>query len=79
MTAIYGPQEESVTTSIKLTPNGPLIVQGDFTLIDENGNELEPMKKALCRCGGSVIKPYCDGTHSRIGFQGAMKAVDESE
>ncbi len=72
-------EEESVTISIKVTPNGPLIVQGEFKLVDDSGNEIEPMKKALCRCGGSVIKPYCDGTHSRIGFQGAAAAVERSE
>jgi CDGSH-type Zn-finger protein len=68
-----------VTISIKVSPNGPLIVQGDFTLVDENGNEIQPVKKALCRCGGSTTKPYCDGTHSKIGFQGAMAAVNKSE
>jgi len=68
-----------MSVGIKVTPNGPLIVQGDFTLIDENGNEIPPLKKALCRCGASVIKPYCDGTHSKIGFQAAMAAVAKEE
>lgn len=65
-------------TRITLRPNGPLIVEGEFTLVDEDGNETEPVKKALCRCGGSTNKPYCDGTHSRIGFEGAKKAVEEA-
>ena len=68
-----------MTISIKVRPNGPLIVDGEFKLVDENGNEFEPIKKALCRCGGSVTKPYCDGTHSKIGFQGAMAALESSE
>ena len=66
-------------TRIKIRPNGPLLVEGDFMLVDENGNEIKPTKQALCRCGGSTTKPYCDGTHSRIGFDGAIKAVEESE
>ena len=67
--------------SVKITirPNGPLLVQGEFTLVDENGNEFPPRKAALCRCGGSTTKPYCDGTHSKIGFQGAIAAVEKSE
>lgn len=67
-----------MSLKIQIRPNGPYLVQGDFTLIDEEGNEIEPRKKALCRCGGSTTKPYCDGTHSKIGFQGATKAVEES-
>jgi len=67
--------------SVKITikPNGPLLVDGDFTLIDADGVESTPMKKALCRCGASITKPYCDGTHSKIGFKGANAAVEEAE
>jgi CDGSH-type Zn-finger protein len=67
--------------SLKITMrnNGPYVVDGDFTLVDAEGNEFQPKKKALCRCGGSTTKPYCDGTHSKIGFQGAMAAVEEKE
>lgn len=68
-----------MTFQIKLKPNGPYLVQGEFTIIDENGNEITPKKGALCRCGGSTTKPYCDGTHSKIGFQGASAAVEEAE
>ncbi|MFZ2491480.1 MAG: CDGSH iron-sulfur domain-containing protein [Thermoanaerobaculia bacterium] len=67
--------------SVKITirPNGPYLVEGDFTLVDENGTEVPVKKKALCRCGASVTKPFCDGTHSKIGFQGAMAAVEKAE
>lgn len=67
--------------SVKITvrDNGPLFVEGDFTLVDPRGNEIPIQKKALCRCGGSTIKPFCDGTHSKIGFQGANAAVSQSE
>jgi CDGSH-type Zn-finger protein len=65
-----------MSVSIRIKPDGPYLVEGEFTLIDENGNTLQPVKKALCRCGGSTTKPYCDGTHSKIGFKGATEAVD---
>jgi CDGSH-type Zn-finger protein len=64
---------------IRVKPNGPYLVEGDFTIVDENGVEHQPVKKALCRCGGSTTKPYCDGTHSKIGFQGATAAVEKAE
>lgn len=68
-----------MTINIKIRDNGPLVVEGDFTLTDAAGNPVEVIKKALCRCGGSTIKPFCDGTHSKIGFQGANAAVSEVE
>jgi CDGSH-type Zn-finger protein len=68
-----------MTIRIKVKTNGPFIVDGEFVLVDEQGNEIEQVKKALCRCGGSTTKPFCDGTHSKIGFQGATEAVRNSE
>ncbi|HUO84977.1 MAG TPA: CDGSH iron-sulfur domain-containing protein [Thermoanaerobaculia bacterium] len=68
-----------MTVKIHVRPNGPYRVEGDFVLVDENGNEFTPKKASLCRCGGSMTKPYCDGTHSKIGFQGAMAAVEETQ
>jgi 3-phenylpropionate/trans-cinnamate dioxygenase ferredoxin subunit len=65
--------------TIKIRDNGPYVVDGDFTLTDANGNEIPIVKRALCRCGGSTTKPFCDGTHSKIGFQGASAAVEKSE
>lgn len=67
--------------SVKITvrDNGPLLVEGDFTIVDAAGNEVPVKKKALCRCGGSTTKPFCDGTHSKIGFQGAIAAVEATE
>jgi len=66
--------------SVKITirENGPYLVEGEYTLVDANGNEVPIAKKALCRCGGSTTKPFCDGTHSKIGFQGAIAAVEKS-
>ncbi len=67
--------------NIMLKPNGPYIVTGDLSQIqvaDSNGNKFDISGKqtiALCRCGASVNKPFCDGTHSKIGFQAAEAAV----
>ncbi len=64
--------------SIKVRKDGPYLVSGPFTLLDADGNEFEvPPGKAvaLCRCGGSTNKPFCDSTHSKIGFQAAERAV----
>jgi CDGSH-type Zn-finger protein len=65
--------------TIKVRDNGPYFVEGEFRLVDAQGNEIPVKKPALCRCGGSTTKPFCDGTHSRIGFQGAIAAVESDE
>jgi CDGSH-type Zn-finger protein/uncharacterized Fe-S cluster protein YjdI len=57
--------------SIKLRPNGPLRLEGDFELISADGNTIYRGSEALlCRCGGSANKPFCDGSHRHNGFQG---------
>jgi CDGSH-type Zn-finger protein len=57
----------------KITPyrNGPYLVRGPFVMVDQNGNEIEQKRRvvALCRCGRSQIRPFCDGTHKAIGFR----------
>lgn len=69
-----------MTVTIKIRDNGPYVVEeGDVRLVDAQGNEVPMTKRALCRCGGSTIKPFCDGTHSKIGFQGANAAVEKSD
>ena len=65
--------------TIKIKDNGPYIVEGEFRLVDMQGNEVPIRKAALCRCGGSTTKPFCDGTHTKIGFQGAIAAVEKSD
>jgi CDGSH-type Zn-finger protein len=68
--------------TISPTPNGPYIVRGSVRVIDENGNPFDTPRGdvvALCRCGGSSNKPFCDGTHSKIGFEAATRAVQETE
>ncbi|MDQ6913486.1 MAG: CDGSH iron-sulfur domain-containing protein [Verrucomicrobiota bacterium] len=66
--------------TIDIIKNGPLIVKGAVELKDSDGNSFatEP-RMALCRCGASTEKPFCDGTHSKIGFQAAERAVPESK
>ena len=67
--------------TITVRQNGPYRVDGDdVKLVDWNGNEYQIPKRpfALCRCGGSTTKPFCDGTHSRAGFQAAEAAIPAS-
>ena len=68
--------------TIKVRQNGPYLVDiDDVTVIDWNGASYPIVRRpiALCRCGGSTTKPFCDGTHSRIGFAAAEAAVPASE
>ena len=66
--------------TIETIKNGPYIVTGEVELIDSDGNKFPVEKRmALCRCGASTEKPFCDGTHSKIGFKAAQKAVPQSK
>ncbi len=63
--------------TLTVKPNGPVLVPGPLTLVDPTGkSQVVPAGKtiALCRCGHSAAKPYCDGAHSRSGFQAADAA-----
>jgi CDGSH iron-sulfur domain-containing protein 3 len=65
---------------IKVRNNGPYKVTGPVTIIDADGNEFELPEGdgvVLCRCGASTTKPFCDKTHSKIGFEAAERAVRE--
>ncbi|HJZ88831.1 MAG TPA: CDGSH iron-sulfur domain-containing protein [Polyangia bacterium] len=58
--------------TIDCTPNGPYLITGLSLLRNSKGDELPARPKmALCRCGGSANKPFCDGTHAKIGFSDA--------
>ena len=63
---------------IRCRENGPLVVQGPVRVVDHLGNEYPlPVGKefiALCRCGASRQKPFCDGSHRACGFQGGAAA-----
>jgi CDGSH-type Zn-finger protein len=67
--------------TIKVRLNGPYLVDADdVKLTDWNGQEYQIAKRpfSLCRCGHSARKPFCDGTHARIGFQAAEAAVPDN-
>ncbi len=63
---------------IRLRENGPLVVMGPVRIVDHLGNEfMAPPGKdnvALCRCGASASKPFCDGSHRSCGFLAANLA-----
>lgn len=56
--------------TIVACPNGPLLVRGELELTTPDGTPIEQKRRtiALCRCGVSAIKPFCDGTHKAVGF-----------
>lgn len=63
---------------IRLRDNGPFVVEGPVKLTDAEGNEftIDSSKPAiaLCRCGQSEKRPFCDGTHNKCGFESAERA-----
>jgi CDGSH-type Zn-finger protein len=67
---------------ITINDNGPYKVEGaqDLELVRSDGSTVPITRDTvfLCRCGGSTNKPFCDGTHSRIGFAGAIGAVEQA-
>jgi CDGSH-type Zn-finger protein len=71
-----------MAVKITIRPSGPYVVEGDVELLDVNGAKIDTSDKpriALCRCGASVTKPYCDGTHSKSGFLAAEAAVAQQK
>lgn len=63
---------------IKVRESGPYLVKGPITLTDVDGNEyvVSGENVALCRCGGSHTKPFCDGSHRENGFAATERAND---
>ena len=64
--------------TIKVRANGPFLIEGPITVVDHEGNEFplnsDKPNVALCRCGQSAKRPFCDGSHNRCGFQSAELA-----
>jgi uncharacterized Fe-S cluster protein YjdI len=66
-----GGPEEAASDEVRVEPrpNGPLFLRGRIRIVDADGNLIrEDTRVALCRCGGSANKPFCDGTHKTNGF-----------
>lgn len=64
-------QTMKTETEIQIVPNGPLIVKGPVALTqDGKTTEEKGPATALCRCGASANKPFCDGSHKKVGFEG---------
>jgi uncharacterized Fe-S cluster protein YjdI len=56
---------------VRASANGPLLLSGGVRILDADGEVLyEGERAALCRCGQSGNKPFCDGTHKKVGFRG---------
>ena len=66
-------------TTCSVRDNGPLLVEGPLNLLDGEGKPVAiPTEKkliALCRCGASSKKPFCDGAHKTAGFESAVRAT----
>jgi len=70
-------------SATRITPyrDGPLIVRGPFVLEDQDGNAIDPGREtiALCRCGKSRMRPFCDGTHRLVRFRAPSAAESGRE
>ena len=64
------PQTDGANVLIKVLQNGPMLVNGTVTLAMSDGTSKEVANPALCRCGKSANKPFCDGAHVKAGFKG---------
>ena len=62
------PERPADPTTVRPIPDGPLVMSGNLTL-QTPGGEVRDVRAALCRCGGSGNKPFCDGTHLEIGWK----------
>jgi CDGSH-type Zn-finger protein len=70
--------DEAIITPYR---DGPLLVRGPFRMIDQDGNEIELGREtvALCRCGKSRMRPFCDGTHKLVRFTAPSGREDGRE
>ena len=80
MRAVLVGTRRRMKATIKPYRNGPYLVRGDFEVLDQDGNRIETGRStiALCRCGKSRTRPFCDGTHKSIGFEAEGAAEGEA-
>jgi CDGSH-type Zn-finger protein len=67
-----------MAAKITISKNGPIRIEGDFEIYDAAGGKFDVAGRtiiALCRCGHSENKPFCDGSHGRCGFQSEVVAA----
>ena len=67
-----------MTTKLTIKDHGPLLVEGEFELLDGKGAAFDLQGKsviAICRCGHTKNPPFCDGEHKKCGFQSAVSAA----
>jgi CDGSH-type Zn-finger protein len=77
---LRSPNDETDTRlAIRLRPDGPLVLEGRFTVSGTGGQAVEAASGALCRCGASRTKPFCDGTHREIGFEAEDRLAASGE
>jgi CDGSH-type Zn-finger protein len=60
-----------MTTTITPYRDGPLLIRGDYEILDQDGRPIDPGRDvvALCRCGKSRVRPFCDGSHKLVDFR----------
>ena len=68
---------------VTITPyrDGPLLVRGPFRMVDQDGNEIAIEREvvALCRCGQSRLRPFCDGNHNLVTFRATSGAETRAQ
>ena len=76
----WRPAQTAAPQPATITPyrDGPYVISGSFSIRDQDGNEIDAGRRtiALCRCGRSKLRPFCDGTHKTIGFRAASAPED---
>lgn len=74
--------QPEATVLIKTVDNGPYQIKGPIRVVDHDNNtyELGPGRtRLLCRCGHSSRKPFCDGSHARVGFQAGERSTADTQ